>query len=402
MWGLTVPRMRQQHPFLNYLCSLLLSGIVWLPLCVGAQKAGVNHLPGSEVLDSLWQAAETARANRDSQQLGNELLELSLYYSYNDQHIDSVLRWQREAQRLFRAVGDTAGLIRTGNALQHTFIVLGRQDDFMQQVMETLQLSRESSDTLQQIINHLAVGNLYWDRQSRGALDSARQNFEKAIALSRDSRDTLHQMISHLELSAMLFERNADLAYAKKHLDTAAYLRPFSGEPESFRPVITFTYGDYYRMTGRCGQAVRYYEQAIREAREFKDLILQETSYDHLASCYNTLRQFQLAFETLRKQQTLQQQIMNQERIQAVERIETEFEVQRKKRNRLALVRTPVTTIRFRFNSAQNSWSQNQKTKNHENATSQCCAGMSASVHDPLFCFCPTRRRRCRYRFSGG
>ena len=322
--------MRRQHSFRYYLCSLLVTGMVYLPLCVAAQKAGLNHLPGSEFLDSLWQEAKTARANQDSQQLANELLELSYYYSYNDRHIDSVLRWQREAQRLFGAVGDTAGLIRTGNALQHTLIVLDRQDDFVRQVMETLQLSLESSDTLQQIINHLAVGNLYWDRQSTGALDSARQNFEKAIALSRESRDTLHRMIGHLELSAMLFERNADLAYAKKHLDIAAYLRPFSGEPEAFRPVITFTYGDYFRLTGRCGQAVVYYDRAIREAREFNDLVLQETSYDHLASCYNALGQFQLAFETLRKQQTLQQQIMNQERIQAVERIETEFEVQRK------------------------------------------------------------------------
>jgi signal transduction histidine kinase/DNA-binding response OmpR family regulator len=321
---------RRQQPFLYYLCSLLVAGMGCFPVCTDAQKAGQYQLPDSGFLDSLKQEARSARASRDSQRLANELLELSLHYSYNDQHIDSVLKWQREAQLLFRTFRDTAGLIRTGNALQHTFIVLDRQDDFERQLMETLQLSRESSDTLQQIINHLAVGNLYWDRQSQGALDSARQNFEKAIALSRDSRDTLHQMISHLELSAILLERNADLAYAKKHLDTAAYLRPFSGEPESFRPVITFTYGDYYRMTGRCRQAVEYYDQAIREARRFDDLILQETSYDHLASCYNSLGQFQLAFETLRKQQKLQQQIMNQERIQAIERIETEFEVQRK------------------------------------------------------------------------
>ncbi len=322
--------MAHKQPFHNYFCILLVTGMAWFPFFAEAQSSGVKRLPDAVFLDSLRQEIESARISGDSQRLGYELLELSLYSSYNDRYIDSVLRWQREAQRVFRAVRDTAGWLRAGNALQNTFIVLDRPEDHQRQVMETLRLSRESADTLQQIINYLAVGNMYWERQSAGALDSARQSLQSAIMLSRQFRDTLHAMISHLQLSALLFERDVDLASAKKHLDTAAFLRPLSGEPDAFQPVITFTYGDYFRLTGQCAKAIDYYEQAIRQAREYNDLILQETSYDHLATCYNALGQYQSGFENLRKQQEIRQQIMDQERFQAIERIETEYEVRRK------------------------------------------------------------------------
>jgi len=322
--------MVHKQPLYKFIGVLLVIGMGCLPFAASTQKPGGNNLPAPTFLDSLKAKVTSARSSGDSLLLGNYLLELSLYSSYNDRQIDSVLRWQREAYRIFRAVRDTSGWLRTGNALQNTFIVLDRPDDHEKQVLETLRLSRESADTLQQIINYLAVGNMYWDRPTPGALDSARQSLTSAIKLSHQSRDTLHWMISHLQLSALLFERNVDVASAKKHLDTAAYLRPLSGEQEAFKPVISFTYGDYYRLTGQCEQAIRYYEQAIREAREFDDLILQETSYDHLASCYNAMGQYQMGFEYIRKQQKIQQQIMDQERLQAIERIETEYEVQRK------------------------------------------------------------------------
>lgn len=301
-----------------------------LPDRLSGQK---RHDPGQrspEFLDSLRRQIAGFRQKGDEKALADHLLEVSLQYSYNANAIDSVLKWQREAQRIYRNLRDTSGLLRVNNALQSSLLLVDRTQEMAEVLRQNLHLSQHDQDTLQHIINQLGLGYYFLENPELGHQDSAHYYLAEAVATATRYRDTLHLMIAHSELGRYYLTIAPDLASAKKHLDQALFLLPHSGEEEAFTPFLQFTMGEYYQKAGQFRQALPFFHRTVDAAHQFEDWNLIAVACEKMAVCYQEIGDYEQAYEQIRQVMKWQKIIRDREQMETIQRIEAEYGLQRK------------------------------------------------------------------------
>lgn len=301
-----------------------------LPDCLSGQKRNDPELRSPDFLDSLRRQIVVFRTKGDRGALASHLLEVSLQYSYNANSVDSVLQWQLEAKQIYRSLQDTSGLLRVNNALQHTYLLVDQPEMMGKALRENLQLSRVYQDTLQYIINQIGLGYFFQENTASGPIDSARYHFAEALKISTLFRDTLHMMIAHSELGRYYLTDDPNLAFAKKHLDQAMALLPYTDEQQAFVPFMQFTLGEYHAMAGQYREALSFFRRAIEAAQTFEDWALIAVTREKMASCYQELNDYSKAYQQIREVMRLQEIIRDQEQLETIQRMEAEYDLQRK------------------------------------------------------------------------
>jgi len=292
--------------------------------------------------DSLLEEAALHAAIRKAKEQKDAALLADMYYNLASQkgisydQRDSILFYLVRSEELYRQLGDTAGLIGTFNELSYYYQTSKEYDRAIDYLQKIRKYAVENKDTSRLINFHLALGNIYAIQEKLPA-DSVFYHYQLAESFAQATRDTMDMLVMNYHFAVEYLYRDTLLEEARQRLKQALELEPHTIEGQYFLPAIQEHLGDYFLRKKRYTEAIASYQQAISGGEQFEDATLLRACYEKLKTCYLALGQYEQAVAAMEQKQTYQEIIFDEEKMRSIERLEMEFETERKD-NAIALL----------------------------------------------------------------
>jgi len=249
---------------------------------------------------------------------------------------DSILYYLRKSEDLYTQLQDAAALVDIHNNLSYYY----QESENYALSIEYLQKIRDYAvqyqDTSRLINFHLALANVY-ALQQKWPADSVLRHYQLAEDYAIAVQDTMNMLVMdyHFALDYLIRDTLLDEAYQR--LQRAIALEPHTEEGYYFLPAIYEHLGDYFFQKESYTEAIKNYKQSIEGGEKFEDANLLSACYEKLKTCYLALGQYEQAIAALEQKQAYQEVLFDEEKMRSIERLEMEFETERKD-NAIALL----------------------------------------------------------------
>ncbi|MBU0486596.1 MAG: tetratricopeptide repeat protein [Bacteroidetes bacterium] len=168
------------------------------------------------------------------------------------------------------------------------------------------------------------IGNIY---QLEGKSDSAIRYLQAALALRLKNGETISVGYSYNDIgNYYIVKKNyrEALNYMKKSLD----LCEKSGEKWGL-PITYSNIGYAYQQLGELSQAKYYYDNAISRSKEMNTLSQIANSYLVISDFYSSQKEYKMAYELLSLHLSYRDSLMNSEKQQQIEELNTKYETEK-------------------------------------------------------------------------
>ncbi len=306
------------------LLHLLLCGVLF------AQKGS----PFEEAV--LHKELQKARATDDTALLAEMSYQMARFKGVAYIERDSILYYLKQSEQLYTQLQDDVALVDVHNNLSYYY----QYSEEYALAIEYLEKIRDYAhfydDTSRLINYHLALANIY-ALQQKSPVDSVLHHYELAERYATIVQDTMNMLVLDYHFALDYLYRDTLLEEARRRLERALSLVPHTAEGHYFLPALHEQLGDYYVKTQSYTQAIAQYNQAIKGGKAFEDATLLRACYEKLKTCYLELGEYEQAITALEQKQVYQEILFDEEKIRSIERLEMEFQTERKN-NTIALL----------------------------------------------------------------
>ncbi len=300
--------------------------------------SGFLFAQGDSLLEevAIHKAIRQAKATQDTVLLAKMYYKMARHKGISYTQRDSILYYLIRTEEWYRQLDDTAGMVKTFNALSYYYQTSEDYDRAIEYLQQIRQYALENKDTSRLINFHLALGNVY-ALQKKQTKDSVLYHYRLAERYATMMEDTMNMLVMDYHFALDYLERDTLLGEARQRLERALELEPYTAEGHYFLPAIHEQLGNFFVKTERYAQAIAQYKQAIKGGEKFEDATLLRACYEKLKNCYLALGQYQQAIAALEEKQAYQEILFDEEKMRSIERLEMEFETERKD-NAIALL----------------------------------------------------------------
>lgn len=294
-WAMTVERYADVQRFAD-----------WLYRNFDTDTAeGFLHLQGyaNPATTLLAQAANASESlnqhDRQAMYLG------SLGSAYRDLgQVKNGMKFYRQALKLYRDLGDTAGEGVTLGRLGIAHRLLGQAESAIEHLEQALTISRQVSDTRAEGINLANLGIAY---RLTGQMDKAIHFLEQALKIARARGDKRGEAINLGNIGDI----HRDQERLEKAISTYEQALTLAREMGDRRGggINLGRLGDAYRGLGQYALATEYLQQALTIARETGDKRGESINLGRLGDAYRDQRQLLLAIQHHEKALTIARQM---------------------------------------------------------------------------------------------
>ena len=179
-------------------------------------------------------------------------------------------------------------------------------------------LSRVSSSSVN-------IGNAYHQMQN---YDSALFFHNTALQYYIDTKDTLSQSYPYNNM-ALVYNDQKKHKKSIEYLEKGLAIRLKYNEPRG----VSFGYnfiGLNYQEMGEYEKAIEQYEKAVEVAVPIDYVLLLKSSYEGLAACFDSLRNYHQAYRYQKKMSVLSDTLFNRQKIQELTQAQTKYETEKK------------------------------------------------------------------------
>ena len=287
---------------------------------------------------------------------------------------------QAVARQEVRQAGESAFLLGAGNYLA------GRYDDALRFYFETEQnyLSRNDQEGLSELyaemsvlyvrlkkfqeaddVSKKAITNAMWVKDTlrlatasndRGLMFLDQHKNDSAISYFQYSYDLYKKvgskigMAYSLDYLASVMQEKGEFAAAIASLTESKQLRKGIGD-KTGEAIAIENIGELYISEKKPGQAINYFNDAILKAHILKYTDLETYAYDNLAKASEQVGKYKEAYSALQSYITLNQALMHQKRVQAIEELQTRYETkQKEQQNKLLTEKNEIQAIKLSRN----------------------------------------------------
>jgi len=285
---------------------------------------------------AIYEAIETAKSTNDTALLAKMYYKLARRKGIAYTERDSILYYLTQSEELYSQLEDLSGMVSVLNELSY-YYQIGKEYDLAIDYLKKIRAyAVEYQDTARLTNFHLAIGNIY-TLQEKLPADSVFYHYQLAESYAQATQDTLDMLVMDYHFAVEYLYRDTLIEEARQRLQRALQLEPHTTEGYYFLPGIYEHLGDYFLKKERYTEAIESYKQAIKGGEEFEDANLLSACYEKLKTCYLALGQYEQAIAALEQKQAYQEIIFDEEKMKSIERLEVEFETERKD-NAIALL----------------------------------------------------------------
>lgn len=278
--------------------------------------------------DSAYQTLKTrldeaiAQGNRLA--VGDARQELGLFF-YHQGNYARAIELLLDAQKIFRATGQTDRLARNLNELGTVYYYNRQSALARKQYDEALTLYRQQRNSSGIVRTYGQIGHLY-EKQGNLGLAFRYQKLALAQARATNERAELGKIYENI---GSIFEDRAQYDSARYYYQAALNLARQKRDDVSQLEIVD-NLGDIFRKTNRYAQALDHYRQVVRRASQQGEKYQLNSTYRDLGKTFQLLNQHDSAYHYFELSHDLTDEIYATGNNRQIALLQTLFEVERK------------------------------------------------------------------------
>jgi signal transduction histidine kinase len=277
-----------------------------------------NPYAGLNYTDSALMLAESLKDQRFEARVINES---GVLYRKIDMY-EMALSQHQTALQMFEQLNDTMGIAFVYSNLGTLFLVLQDYQKARQYHLDALRLKLALSDSLQMAFSYRAVALAY---QAMQQPDSARLLLDQALAIYKSKNDELGQANVYYRLGNLLIETGSapDLAlhYYARGLDIYSKFQSQYGSATS-----SYEMGKVYTQLGKNDLARKYFEDALRMAKNAKIQSTMMDAYLALSLLSNNVGKYREAFDFYRSYSALRDSLFSERTEKGIAEMQSKYQ----------------------------------------------------------------------------
>lgn len=290
---------------------------------------GVYYFRTSNQDSSIYHYLQAAQINKE---LGNTLEQakntLNIGMSYqNLGEFEKTIEYSLEAARYFEEVEDFKGMAIVYNMVGSVYYYQSRYDESVQFMQKYLEHAEKADD-----IFEIASAN-----QNLGAvLTAAKRDLEaipylaRASQLHKETGNELGVATNSINVGTIYFN-NDQFKEAIPYFEEGYRVGKRSGNARVLLEGISNLSGSYLNI-GEDRKALELANEGIEVATNSGDQYMQMLNYQNKARALQNLGNFEEAFTALSSYQEAKDSVINQENLEKIAELQTQFETEQKER----------------------------------------------------------------------
>lgn len=290
---------------------------------------GVYYFRTSNQDSSIYHYQQAAQINEE---LGNTLEQakntLNIGMSYqNLGEFEKTIEYSLEAARYFEEVDDFKGMAIVYNMVGSVYYYQSRYEESLEFMQKYLEHAEKADD-----IFEIASAN-----QNLGAvLTAAKRELEavpylaKASQLHKETGNELGVATNSINVGTIYFN-NDQFKEAIPYFEEGYRVGKSSGNARVLLEGISNLSGSYLNI-GEDRKALKFANEGIEVATNSGDQYMQMINYQNKARALRNLGNFEEAFTALSSYQEAKDSVINQENLEKIAELETQFETEQKER----------------------------------------------------------------------
>ncbi len=290
---------------------------------------GVYYFRTSNQDSSIYHYKEAARINEE---LGNTLEQakntLNIGMSYqNLGEFEKTIEYSLEAARYFEQVDDFKGMAIVYNMVGSVYYYQSRFSESVEYMEKYLEHAQKADD-----IYEIASAN-----QNLGAvLTAAERDIEaipylaEASRLHKETGNQLGVATNSINVGTIYFN-NKEYSQAIPYFEEGYQVGKSTGNARVLLEAISNLSGTFLNL-GNDQRALEYAEEGVDVSLEAGDQYMLMINYENKAKALHNLGNFEGAFMALTDYQEVKDSVINQENLERIAELQTQFETEQKER----------------------------------------------------------------------
>jgi len=294
--------------------SIKVEALYFLALAINDTPQGIEY---------ATQALEIAKENNFVYLAGQVVNSLGIFY-YQLGNYEQTLDYFYQALSYYQSLGDSSSMSKSYNNIGLVLSDLDRLDETIKYLLLALKLKYKLADSTSIASGYSNLGLAY---QEKGQLDSAVFYFRKALELDKKfANSALDLFIDYNNIG-----KNH---YLKANYDSTLYyynkavMLSDEFEAKYYKAEMLLDYGRLNSSLKEYDRAIEKFNSCLLLAAEAEAKALTRDCYKELSSVYENLSNVEQAFKYYQKYDSVNDLIFNEEQMQKITAVESNFQVQ--------------------------------------------------------------------------
>lgn len=283
-----------------------------------------------KAIDHLEKGIEIHRALQDTMGLISQLNDLGSVYSSMSEY-NTALEYYFESLEFCEAIGLERGISANLGNIGLAYFELDEDDEAMKFYRRALEINERLDNKSSLATNYNNIGLLHGDQ---GRYDKALSHHFKALELRKELDYTLSVANSLNNIGRVYMQQNKH-ERALDYLNRA--LQVNNGTDNDLSSIIHENMAKTYLSSGNYDSARVHGEQTLALSREYGSKLGEKVGYELLTEVYRQLGDYERAFEYQRNLMVVKDSILNAEKAEQINEMQTKYET-RQKEQEIALL----------------------------------------------------------------
>lgn len=237
------------------------------------------------------------------------------------------LRWYMQSLDWMKKYSSSKSISKV---LNNIGLVFRSKKDYSRSIAyytQSLSIKNELKDSMGILNTTLNLGSLYLNRD---LFDSAYYLFQKVEKLAKQMHNEKDLLNAHLNMAACLV--SMDRLPETQALLSSVEQHPILAQRKNLMLTFLETKASLYKKNRKHAEALNYYQQALNLAIELNNLEAQVSFCKSIATLYQYVGNYQMAYEYASKAAQLSDSLLNEENVKQINQMSLLYETEEKEK----------------------------------------------------------------------